>query len=139
MLTRKFLVAMALATLVVALSASPAVAFDRHFRVLASPHSYQTLSPDRFRLKAGLFDPRHPHDRVGHSGLKCRLIPNGVRCRIVVHFNGRIGGRGDIKMRGDIKAPKERRLNVVGGTADFNGVAGKVLVHPSAWHFDLTR
>jgi hypothetical protein len=132
--------AVVLATLGVALSASPAVAFDHHFQVIPNLHSphFQGNHIDRFR--ATLFDP-HPgqhHDRVGHSRMTCRDVPHRLRCHVVIHLNGQIGGRGDIKAVGDI-SHRDNRLNVVGGTGEFNGVAGKLLVHPGHWHFDLTR
>ena len=41
-----------------------------------------------------------------------------------MHLNGEIGGSGDIKYRGNI-APDDFRINVTGGSGDFNGVAGK--------------
>jgi len=133
---------MAVATFVAltaALSASPALAFDPHFRVLTKIRSFH----ERDRVEhftATLLNPRagHHRERVGHSRTRCRELPRKLKCRVVVHLNGRIGGRGDIKARGDI-SHRDNRLNVVGGMGGFNGVAGKVLVHPAHWHFDLTR
>ena len=40
------------------------------------------------------------------------------------HLNGEIGGFGDINVRGNLRRG-DNRLNVVGGSGDFNGVAGK--------------
>jgi hypothetical protein len=55
-----------------------------------------------------------------------------------MHLNGKFAGGGDIRARGDI-SHRDNKLNVIGGTGDFNGVGGKMLVHPRHWHFDLKR
>lgn len=128
---------MALAALGVALSASPAFAFDHHFRVVPRLHRLHFFKPGRFRFKATYFDARSGHrkDRIGRSHAKCKIPGDKVKCRLVIHLNGKIGGFGDMTVRGNLT----NRGNVVGGTHDFNGAAGKLLVHPHVWHFDLTR
>jgi hypothetical protein len=65
------------------------------------------------------------------------------RCRGIVHLNGEIDGFGDIKFRGDIEED-DNRLNVIGGSREFNGVAGKILLRnmnrrTTVLHFDLVR
>ena len=61
----------------------------------------------------------------------------------VIRLNGEVGGRGEIKVVGDVGSG-DNRVNVVGGTQQFNGVAGKVIVHNksksvSKLHFHLVR
>lgn len=64
-----------------------------------------------------------------------------AKCRAVAHFNGEIGGFGINRVKGNL-GPHDDRLKVVGGTRDFNGVAGKMLLDPlggnkNRLHFDL--
>jgi hypothetical protein len=123
---RKVILAAVLAALGSAALALPASAsFDHHFTVFENA-SFQVL-PDRdaFRIKGGLFDPANHDDRVGSDHSLCKIRPHGVlRCRGIMHLNGEIGGSGDIKYRGNVRRD-DSRLNVTGGSGDFNGVAGK--------------
>jgi hypothetical protein len=142
---RKFFLAGVIATLGVAMLAIPASAsFDRHFNVIEKPVSGGTVGENGFRFKSKLLQPHNRANRVGRNNVTCReATPRKFRCHAVVHLNGKIGGFGDIRVRGDF-GRGDNRLNVVGGTGDFNGVAGKVLVHglsPRAdkLHFDLVR
>jgi hypothetical protein len=139
---RKFIVAATLAALGLALVAIPASAsFDRHFGVVEKASSHQTANGFRFRGK--LFDRRNRHDRVGRDHGKCKLRNDVAKCHGIVHLNGEVGGFGDIKFRGNLRED-ENRLNVVGGSGDFNGVAGKILLHQvnrrtTKVHLDLVR
>ena len=113
-----------LAALGVALFAVPASAsFDRHFRVYEKAVFHETANG--FRFKGKLFDPGNRHNRVGRDHGVCKVRPhNALKCRGTYHFNGEIGGFGDIKVKGNLHGD-DFRLNVVGGSGDFNGVAGK--------------
>jgi hypothetical protein len=52
-----------------------------------------------------------------------------ARCRVLYHFDGTIGGFGDLLVKGNI-GRGDRTLNVVDGNGDFSGaVAGKVFIH----------
>jgi hypothetical protein len=140
---RKFIVAGAVATLGIALLAIPASAsFDHHFSVLAKTTSaHQTHH--RFSFKDKLLDPQNRQNRVGRDNGECKIRHHSVTCHATVHLNGEIGGFGDIAVRGDLER-HDNRLNVVGGTHDFNGVAGKMLIHTvnrrvDRLHFDLVR
>ena len=142
---RKFVLAGVIATLGVAMFAIPASAsFDRHFSVIEKQVSGGPVGEHAFRFKNKLVQPHNRDNRVGSDQGICREAPHRkLRCRAVVHLNGEIGGFGDIRVRGNI-GRGDNRLNVVGGTGDFNGVAGKVLLHglsPRAdkLHFDLVR
>jgi hypothetical protein len=140
---RKFIVAGAIATLGIGLLAIPASAsFDHHFSVLSKTTS-QHQAGNKYRFTDKLLDPRNRHDRVGQDHGVCEFGHQKARCRAVIHLKGEIGGFGNISVSGDL-GPHDNRLNVVGGTRDFNGVAGKMLLHTvnsrvDRLHFDLVR
>jgi hypothetical protein len=142
---RKFLVAGIAAALGGALLATPASAiFDHHFSVIAKTRSVQRVSQNKFRFKDVLKNPRNQHDRVGRDRGTCkRVTRRSLHCHARVHLNGDIGGFGDILVRGDLER-HDNRVNVVGGTDDFDGVAGKMLIrtltpNKDKLHFDLVR
>ncbi len=142
---RKFILAGVIATLGVAMLAIPASAsFDRHFSVIGKQVSGGPVGENAFRFKDKLLQPHNRDNRVGSGEGICRQASQrAVRCHAVVHLNGEIGGFGDIRVRGNI-GRGDNRLNVVGGTGDFNGVAGKLLLHnvsrrADKLHFDLVR
>jgi hypothetical protein len=143
---RKIILAGALAGLASTLIAAPAGAsFDRHFTVLSKSISQQRVNGNTVRFRDKLLDPRNRDNRVGSDRGRCRvnLTTGRVKCHAVVRLNGEIGGKGHIRIRGDLTR-NDHRLNVVGGDGDFNGIAGKVLLHSvnrrtDRLHFDLTR
>ena len=142
---RKFVLAGAIATLGVAMLAIPASAsFDRHFSVISKQVSGGPVGENAFRFKDKLLQPHNRANRVGRDEGICRAVSRrSIRCHAVVHLNGEIGGFGDIRVRGNI-GRGDNRFNVVGGTGDFNGVAGKMLLHnvsrrADRLHFDLVR
>ena len=128
---RKFIAVGAVATVGAVLLAVPASAsFDHHFSVFSKETSSRE-TPDGFRFRDKLFNPRNRSDRVK------------VRCHALVHLNGEVGGFGNIRVRGGL-GRHDNRVEVVGGTDDFNGVAGKMLFHERGrkkdkLHFDLVR
>jgi hypothetical protein len=142
---RKFVVAGVIATLGVALLAIPASAsFDHHFSVIAKQTSSHN-EPNGFRFKDKLFNPRNRDDRVGRDRGECKekRAVRKLKCHALIHLNGDIGGFGDIRVRGTLGA-HDNRVEVVAGTDDFNGVAGKMLLHhlhgdTDKLHFDLVR
>jgi hypothetical protein len=123
---RKLIVAAALAALGLALLAIPASAsFDHHFRVFEKARFHELPGGDAFRFKGKLFQTGNRDNRVGRDHGLCKIRPHEtLRCRGTYHLNGEIGGFGDIKVSGNL-GPDDNRLNVVGGSGDFNGVAGK--------------
>jgi hypothetical protein len=123
---RKVILAAVLAALGCAALAVPASAsFDHHFTVLEKARFHVLQNEEAFTIRAGLFDPLNHDDRVGSDHGRCKIRPPGaLRCRGVIHLNGEIGGSGDIKYRGNVRK-HDSRLNVTGGSGDFNGVAGK--------------
>jgi hypothetical protein len=131
-----------LAAVVLAIPAS--ASFDHHFSVIAKQTSGQRTH-NGFRFKDHLLNRRNRHDRVGRDWGRCKFKENirKIRCRAVAHLNGDVGGFGDINVSGDL-GRRDHRLNVVGGTDDFRGVAGKVKIHSLSGkvdrlHFDLIR
>jgi hypothetical protein len=144
---RKLIVTGVIAALGIALFAIPASAsFDHHFKVFEKASFNPTSNEQAFRFKGKLFDPQNRHDRVGRDHGRCKVRPHeALRCRGTYHLNGEIGGFGDINVRGNLR-PDENRLNVVGGSGDFNGVAGKLVFRylnnrgtKSIDKFDLVR
>jgi hypothetical protein len=142
---RKLILAAGLAALCTALLAVPASAsFDHHFSVIAKQVSSQRVGQHAFRFKDKLLQPGNRSNRVGRDKGKCReTSQRKLRCHAVVHLNGEIGGFGDILVSGNI-GRHDNRVNVVGGTDDFNGVAGKMLIDNLSrdvdkLHFDLVR
>jgi len=134
-----------IAALGAAVVASPAFAFDRHFSVLAKVKSGHQVGQNKFRIKERLLDPDNRRNKVGRDRFTCREKPRKLKCHGLIHLNGKIGGLGDIRVRGDL-GQGEKHLVVLGGSRQFDGVAGKVTVHnttkpglSSRYHFDLVR
>jgi hypothetical protein len=142
---RKFTVVAVLSALGVAALAIPASAsFDHHFSVLSKTTS-QHRDGNTLRFRDKLLDPRNRDNRVGADRGRCTFRERARKliCRAVVRLNGEIGGNGHIRVRGDLER-HDNRLNVVGGDGDFDGVAGKLLLHTvnrriDRLHFDLVR
>ena len=145
----KFILAVAVGVLGAALFATSASAFDSHFTVVAKHNVVPkpksgTVVQIPFSFRQVLFDPHNRSDRVGRDRVKCsNKGHHRQKCHALVHLNGEIGGRGDIRVVGDVGSG-DNRLNVVGGTQQFNGVAGKVLVqgmnsNNNKLHFHLVR
>ena len=135
---RKFILAAALAVLGAAVFATSASAFDHHFTVLAIQKSSHRAGPNGFVAKHKLLDPNNRSSKVGRDRVKCRDKGRGLKCHALFHLNGRIGGIGHIRVRGDLERG-DHHLVVIGGTRQFNGVAGKLTVHGNRLHFDLVR
>ena len=137
---RKFVVTGVLAALGVALLAIPASAsFDHHFSVIGKQTSGHGTA-DGFRFKDKLLDPRNRHDQVGRDWGQCKFRPQArkLKCRVLIHLNGEIGGFGNIGASGNL-GRHDDRVNVVGGTHDFNGVAGKMLIQHLHGNTDRLR
>ena len=119
---------MVAAGLIGAQAAPASASFDHHFRVFEKVSFNPTPNEQAFRFKGKLFDPGNRHNRVGRDHGVCKVRPhNALKCRGTYHLNGEMGGVGDIKVRGNLRQG-DNRLSVVGGTGDFNGVAGKEVI-----------
>lgn len=123
---RKLVLAGGIAALGLGLLAIPASAsFDPHFMVLSKGVSAHRTSSGAEVFRDKLLEPGNRHNLIGSDHGRCTAKGHVLRCRAVAHLNGEIGGFGDIRVRGHITR-HHHRLNVVGGTHDFNGVAGKM-------------
>jgi hypothetical protein len=126
------------AVAVLAVLAMPASArIDHHFSVITKQYaSHRT--PDGFKFREKLFATFNPSDQVGNDRVTCRKAKDKFKCRAIVHLNGEVGGFGFLKVNGNI-GHGDGRLNVVGGTDDFLGAAGKVIPRGHLLHFALVR
>jgi hypothetical protein len=92
-----------------------------------------------FSFREQLFATFNPDDQVGNDRVRCRQGgDHKFKCRAIVHLNGEVGGVGFLSVKGNI-GRGDNRLNVVGGTDDFDGAAGKVIAHGHRLHFALVR
>jgi hypothetical protein len=142
---RKFILVGVLTVLGAAMLATSASAFDHHFTVFEKQKSGHQVGQNAFRFKNKLLDPHNRHNKVGRTRVTCRINPQTgkVKCHAVVHLNGEIGGLGNIRVRGDLDRGPDH-LVVLGGTRQFDGVAGKVTGRSinrriGTQHFDLVR
>ena len=111
------------AAVVVPASAS----FDSHFAViLDTVQSHRT--DDGFRFREHLFQIDNPSNRIGRDKGGCAERPNRkLKCKVLVHLNGEVGGFGDLRVNGNL-GRGDNRLNVTGGTGDFASVGGKAVL-----------
>jgi hypothetical protein len=98
-----------------------------------------------FVSRAKLFIPG-THDLVGHdivAGQPCQSR-RCIKIRALAHING----EGDLKIRGRVRRGASSRANrrflIIGGTGEFNGAAGKVIVaslntRRTLLHFDFVQ
>ncbi len=111
------------AAVVVPASAS----FDSHFTVISETIQGHPTD-DGFRFREHLFQIDNPSNRIGRDHGGCAARPNGkFKCKVLVHLNGEVGGFGDLRINGNF-GRGDNRLNVTGGTGDFAGVAGKMVL-----------
>jgi hypothetical protein len=123
-----------------ALAVPASASFDRHFSVITDTISSHATA-DGFRFEDQLFAPFNRNDQIGRDQGGCRVKRVKLRCNVKVHLNGEVGGEGFLYLRGNLGG-RDSRLNVTGGTDDFDGAAGKaVLTGPNENHvrIDLTR
>jgi hypothetical protein len=140
---RKFILVGVLAVLGAALLATSASAFDHHFTVLAKQKSGHRAGQNAFVFKDKLLDPHNRSDKVGRLRGKCRFKSQNrkIKCHVLVRLNGEMG---KIRVRGDLDRGPDH-LVVLGGSRQFDGVAGKVTRHATKnkridkLHFDLIR
>jgi hypothetical protein len=136
---RRFVPAAFVAVLALAVLAVPASArIDHHFSVIGKQVS-QHQHGDVFSFREQLFQVDNPDNQVGNDRVRCHESrSHKFKCRAVIHLNGEVGGFGFLRVNGNI-GRDDGRLNVLSGTDDFVGVAGKVLTHGHKLHFDLVR
>jgi hypothetical protein len=118
--------------------------FDHHFKVVAETVRGHQI-PDGFAFRDLLFNPFNLSNQVGHSQARCVGQRGGKsHCVGRFHFDGSIGGFGELLVRGNF-GRGDHTLNVVDGSGDFSGrIAGKMVVkgidrNTNLLKFDLTR
>jgi len=135
---RRFVPAAIVAALALAVFAMPASArIDHHFSVLTKQIAGHETE-DGFKFREQLFQVDNPSNQVGNDRVQCHQRKDKLKCRAVIHLNGEVGGFGFLRVNGNV-GRDDGRLNVLSGTDDFVGVAGKVLTHGRKLHFDLVR
>jgi hypothetical protein len=133
---RKLLLLAAIAALGTMLFATSASAsFDPHFTVRGHGFKLRHVGNNRLEFKVKL---RKHGSRVGTGHGRCHSVNRRqAKCHIHYHLNGKVGGRGVVKAVGRFGKGRER-FNVTGGTGDFDGVAGKVILsHDNKSRFHL--
>ena len=135
---RKLMLATVVVGLGAALLATSAFAFDPHFYVHQKYRTGHDISPNRFVRQDTLRDPHDRQSRVGRDRLRCRAKHDGgtLKCSALVHLNGKIGGKGYIRARGEIHHG-DKYLQVFGGSRQFDGVAGRMFWNGSRLQFEL--
>jgi hypothetical protein len=137
---RQLMLAAVVAALGAALLATSAFAFDPHFYVHQRYKSGHDTGQNTFVRQDKLLDPHNRQNRVGRDRWKCHVKshPSRLKCRALIHLNGGIGGKGYIRVKGVIQH-KDKYLNVVGGSRQFNGVSGRMFWNGARLQFDLAR
>jgi hypothetical protein len=136
---RKLFLLGALAALGTALIATPASAsFEvAHFTVVGHDFKLHQVSKHRFTFREKL---RKRGARVGTKRARCRqLNKHESKCHVNYFLNGKVGGRGHVHAVGRSTNGHPGRLSVTGGTAQFDGVAGKIIHHGDKEQFHLIR
>jgi hypothetical protein len=121
------LLAAAAATLAIALPGTAGASFATHFSVVKKTVRLHQQG-DTFTFREVLLNPANRHNQVGWDKGRCRGERGGkLRCVILTHLDGSIGGFGNLLLRGNI-GRRDGTLNVVDGSGDFSGaVSGKVV------------
>jgi hypothetical protein len=127
-------------TVLAAALAAPAAAsafFTPHFSVLGKGIEQHRTHRGGFAFKDNLLDPANPSNSVGHDQGRCTPRDDrALHCRATIFLNGELGGDGTIHVKGNLTRGSNR-VNVTGGSGDFNGAAGKLVVESQGRHTDL--
>ena len=97
-----------------AVVAAPAEASGTHFKVVGETVGGHPTA-NGFTVREALFNPLNLSNRVGNLKAKCKTTGK-FRCIARFHFDGSIGGFGDLWVRGNFGGG-DTTLNVVDGTA----------------------
>ena len=136
---RLVLVATAAAAALAMLAVPSSARIDHHFAVdLKGSETQFHGDRNRFRLRAPLVATFNHDNQVGRLQIHCSRRPEKIKCAGLVHLNGDVGGEGFIYVRGNL-GRNDSRLNVTGGTDDFDGAAGKITAPKNRFHFHLVR
>jgi hypothetical protein len=118
------------ASLATALPANAGGTFDSHFSVFSQQiRGHRTASG--FAFRTALLNPANTFNRVGYAHAKCRA-ERGQRkahCKVLFHFDGSVGGFGDLLVKGNF-GRGDHTANVVDGNGSFSGaITGKAFIH----------
>jgi hypothetical protein len=124
---------------------SAGASFDRHFSVISKDAGGHEI-PNGFAFRTVLLNPANQANRVGYGDARCVFVEatRKARCRVRFHFDGTIGGFGDLLVKGNV-GRGDNTVQVVDGSGDFSGaVAGKAFIHhinrpKNLIDFSLTR
>jgi hypothetical protein len=112
---------------------------DHHFSVdIKGSESAFGGDRDRFHFHAPLAATFNRDNQVGNLRFHCRTANDKLRCAGIVHLNGDVGGLGALFIRGNL-GKNDDRLNITGGTGDFEGAAGKIVAPKNRLHIHLIR
>ena len=101
--------------------------FVSEFSVITNTVQSHNTS-DGFAFREEIFQIDNPNNRIGRDKGHCDFRPhNKAKCKVVVWLNGEVGGRGFLRISGNV-GPGDSRLNVTAGTDDFAGAAGKAVL-----------
>ena len=121
------------------LAGSASARIDHHFSVdIRGSETTFGGGQDRFHLHAPLAATFNRNNQVGNLRVHCRSANEKLRCRGVLHLNGDVGGLGDLYVRGNL-SNNDNRLNITGGTGDFEGAAGKIVGPKNRLHIHVVR
>jgi hypothetical protein len=136
---RLTLVAIAAVTAIAMLVIPASARIDHHFSadIRVSEGTFHG-DRDSFRLRAPLEATFNHDNQVGRLQIHCNFSGRKGRCSGIVHLNGDVGGEGFLYVRGNL-GHGDNRLNVTGGTDDFDGAAGKIVGPKNRLHFHLVR
>jgi len=136
--------ALSAAVIAIALPAGAGASFDPHFTVISKDLRGHAI-PNGFEGHVALLNPADRKDRVGKGKVRCTLKEGDRKphCRVLFHFDGTIGGFGDLVVKGNVGGG-DQTFSVVDGSGDFGGVVGKVYIRDPAApvspiDFDLVR
>jgi hypothetical protein len=137
---RRFTLLAATAATVIGVLAIPASArVDHHFSVDIAGQGIQVGGDrDRFHLHAPLVQKDNHANQVGNLRFHCTQNAHKLRCAGIAHLNGEVGGFGDLYVRGNL-GKNDNRLNITGGSGDFEGAAGKIVAPKNRLHIHLVR
>lgn len=102
--------------------------FATHFSVISKTVEEHRTNDGGFAFKDNLLDPANPSNSVGRDQGRCSKLRRSFECHATIYLNGELGGEGTLRVGGTLHRHEDRRLQVTGGTGDFNGVAGKALI-----------
>ena len=132
-------VALLLSLAALAAPGTASASFDHHFSVIGKTVADHEIGDgEGFAFTDNLLDPLNPSNSVGRDRGRCIAVHGGRagECHATLYLNGELGGEGTIRVGGKLSRG-DKRLQVNGGSGDFNGVGGKLLVFDRSHNTEL--